>query len=62
LNCRQSVIARSDPIPLSCPDQQTLALTRAGADLVPELAALADHLCAAERKTLERLLKRLVER
>jgi len=49
---------------------QTLALTRAGAELVPELAALADrndaeffdHLSAAERRTLERLLKRLVER
>lgn len=49
---------------------QTLALTRAGAELVPELAALADrndaeffdHLSAAERRTLERLLKRMVER
>jgi DNA-binding MarR family transcriptional regulator len=49
---------------------QTLALTRQGTDLVPELAALADrndaeffdHLSGAERETLERLLKRMVER
>ena len=49
---------------------QTLALTRAGAELVPELAALADRndaeffdrLSAAERRTLERLLKRMAER
>ncbi len=48
---------------------QTLALTRAGTDLVPALAALADRndaeffasLSAAERRTLERLLKRTVE-
>ncbi len=48
---------------------QTLALTPRGTDLVPELAALADrndaeffdHLSAAERETLERLLKRMVE-
>jgi len=49
---------------------QTLALTPQGTDLVPRLAALADrndaecfhHLSASERETLERLLKRLVER
>jgi DNA-binding MarR family transcriptional regulator len=49
---------------------QTLALTPRGSVLVPELAALADqndkeffdHLRPAERSTLERLLKRLVER
>jgi DNA-binding MarR family transcriptional regulator len=49
---------------------QTLALTPQGTDLVPELAALADrndaeffdHLSGAERETLERLLKRMVER
>lgn len=48
---------------------QTLALTSQGARLVPELAALADcndaeffaPLSAAERKTLDRLLKRMVE-
>lgn len=48
---------------------QTLALTPRGADLVPDLAALADqneaeffaHLSAAERETLKRLLKRMVE-
>lgn len=48
---------------------QTLALTPGGVALVPELAALADrneaeffgHLSAAERETLERLLKRTVE-
>lgn len=48
---------------------QTLALTLRGADLVPGLAALADrndaeffdHLSAAERQALERLLKRMVE-
>jgi DNA-binding MarR family transcriptional regulator len=47
---------------------QTLALTAAGARLVPELAALADRndaeafgaLSAAERKTLDRLLQRIV--
>jgi DNA-binding MarR family transcriptional regulator len=49
---------------------QTLALTKRGTELVPELAALADrndaeffdHLSADDRKRLERLLKRLVER
>jgi DNA-binding MarR family transcriptional regulator len=49
---------------------QTLALTQRGMHLVPELAELADrndaeffdHLSAAERKRLEGLLKRLVER
>ena len=48
---------------------QTLALTPWGKSLVPELAALADQndaeffgdLTKAERETLERLLKRLVE-
>lgn len=48
---------------------QTLALTSRGGSLVPELAALADQndaeffgdLTKAERETLERLLKRLVE-
>ncbi len=48
---------------------QTLALTPRGSSLVPELAALADQndaeffggLSRAERETLERLLKRLVE-
>ncbi|WOJ88767.1 MarR family winged helix-turn-helix transcriptional regulator [Methylocapsa polymorpha] len=48
---------------------QTLALTPQGTDLAPELAALADrndaeffdHLSGAERETLERLLKRMVE-
>jgi DNA-binding MarR family transcriptional regulator len=48
---------------------QTLALTPEGASLVPELAALADQndaelfgcLTRAERESLERLLKRLVE-
>ena len=48
---------------------QTLALTPRGSGLVPELAALADQndaeffggLSRAERATLERLLKRLVE-
>jgi MarR family transcriptional regulator, lower aerobic nicotinate degradation pathway regulator len=47
---------------------QTLALTPQGRSLVPELAALADRndaeffgvLTAAEQKTLERLLKRLI--
>ncbi|RDJ27892.1 MarR family transcriptional regulator [Bosea caraganae] len=49
---------------------QTLALTGRGIELVPELAALADRndaeffecLTADERKILERLLKRMVER
>jgi DNA-binding MarR family transcriptional regulator len=49
---------------------QTLALTKRGNELVPELAALADrndaeffdHLSAGDRRRLERLLKRLVER
>jgi DNA-binding MarR family transcriptional regulator len=49
---------------------RTLALTPKGTELVPELAALADrndaeffdHLSGAERETLERLLKRIVER
>jgi DNA-binding MarR family transcriptional regulator len=49
---------------------QTLTLTARGASMVPALAGLADsneaeffqHLSAAERKTLQRLLKRLVER
>ncbi len=49
---------------------QTLALTKRGTELVPELAALADrndaeffdHLSAEDRRRLERLLKRLVER
>lgn len=49
---------------------QTLSLTPKGRALVPVLARLADaneeeffaHLTAAERKTLERLLKRMVER
>jgi DNA-binding MarR family transcriptional regulator len=49
---------------------QTLALTARGMSLTPELAALADrndaeffdHLSEAERKTLERLLRRMVER
>jgi DNA-binding MarR family transcriptional regulator len=48
---------------------QTLALTRRGTSMVPELAALADrndaeffdHLTGAERETLERLLRRIVE-
>lgn len=48
---------------------QTLALTARGMNLVPELAALADrndaeffdHLSAAERRTLERMLRRMVE-
>ena len=48
---------------------QTLALTAKGRALVPALAKLADaneaeffdHLSAAERKALERLLKRMVE-
>ena len=48
---------------------QTLALTQQGSDLVPELAGLADrndadffaYLSAAERKTLERILKRIAE-
>lgn len=48
---------------------QTLALTKRGSQLVPELAALADQndaeffdlLSDAERARLERLLKRLVE-
>ena len=49
---------------------QTLALTPRGSDLVPKLAALADrndaeffgHLTADEQETLERLLKRMIER
>ena len=49
---------------------QTLALTQHGADLVPDLAALADLndveffacLTGPERKTLEQLLKRMAER
>ena len=49
---------------------QTLALTVQGTSLVPSLAKLADgndreffgHLTDAERKALERLLKRMVER
>lgn len=49
---------------------QTLALTAKGAKLVPELAALADEndaaffgaLTATERKTLERLMKRMAAR
>ncbi len=48
---------------------QTLVLTSLGEDLVPRLAALADQndaaffdpLADAERETLERLLKRMVE-
>jgi DNA-binding MarR family transcriptional regulator len=48
---------------------QTLALTRGGAKMVPELARLADRndtaffelLSAGERATLEQLLKRMVE-
>jgi DNA-binding MarR family transcriptional regulator len=51
------------------PGAQTLALTPPGTDLVPELAALADRndaeffgqLSGTERRTLERLLKRMVE-
>jgi DNA-binding MarR family transcriptional regulator len=49
---------------------QTLALTNRGSALVPDLAALADRndaeffecLTTGERKTLERLLKRLAQR
>tara|TARA_R110000824_G_scaffold155226_5_gene327688 strand:+ start:2479 stop:2940 length:462 start_codon:yes stop_codon:yes gene_type:complete len=49
---------------------QTLALTDLGADLVPQLAALADqndaaffdHLSQGERQMLEQILKRIVER
>ncbi|MBN2971319.1 MarR family transcriptional regulator [Roseomonas aeriglobus] len=49
---------------------QTIALTGAGAVLVPKLAAIADandaetfgHLTAAERTTLDRLLRALVDR
>jgi DNA-binding MarR family transcriptional regulator len=49
---------------------QTLALTSRGDALVPELAALADrndaeffeHLTSSERRTLERILKRIVRR
>ena len=49
---------------------QTLALTRRGSSLVPELAALADQndaeffggLTGAEREMLDRLLKRLIGR
>jgi DNA-binding MarR family transcriptional regulator len=48
---------------------QTLALTQQGTSLVPALAALADQndaeffgrLSGVERKTLERILKRLAE-
>jgi DNA-binding MarR family transcriptional regulator len=48
---------------------QTLALTPSGLSLVPELAALADNndteffqrLTAAERESLERLLRRMAE-
>jgi len=48
----------------------SLSLTRRGTDLVPELAALADRndaeffdcLSGAERKSLDRILKRMVER
>jgi DNA-binding MarR family transcriptional regulator len=47
---------------------QTLALTAKGTNLVPELAALADrndaeffgHFSVADRRTLERLLKRMI--
>jgi DNA-binding MarR family transcriptional regulator len=49
---------------------QMLALTPAGRGLVPRLAAIADrndelffrHLSAAERRTLERLMRKLVEK
>lgn len=49
---------------------QTLELTTTGKKLVPEIMALADrndaeffgHLTAAERKTLERILLKLVDR
>lgn len=49
---------------------QTLALTKQGVDLVPELAALADRndadffdcLTGHERATLERLMRRLAKR
>jgi DNA-binding MarR family transcriptional regulator len=48
---------------------QTLALTRRGSEIVPELAAIADrndedffeHLSAHERSTLEQLLRGMVE-
>jgi DNA-binding MarR family transcriptional regulator len=67
------LIAKSLVVRKSSPEDgrsQTLALTRRGTDLVPALADLADrndaeffgHLPADERKRLEALLKRLVER
>jgi DNA-binding MarR family transcriptional regulator len=67
------LIAKSLIVRRSRPDDgrsQTLALTKRGTELVPELAELADcndaeffdHLSADERKRVERLLKQLVER
>lgn len=67
------LIAKSLLVRSANPDDgraQTLALTATGAELVPELAALADendaeffgHLSSADRATLERLLKDMVER
>ena len=67
------LIAKSLIMREASPDDgraQTLALTKRGIDLVPELARLADRndaeffacLTADEREGLERLLKRLVER
>lgn len=67
------LIAKSLLVRDASPDDgraQTLVLTAAGAGLVPELAALADendaeffgHLSSADRATLERLLKEMVER
>ena len=67
------LIAKALIVRATSPDDgraQTLALTSRGRKLVPELAALADRydaeffsdLSAAERRTLLRLLKRMVER
>jgi DNA-binding MarR family transcriptional regulator len=67
------LIAKSLIVRRSSPEDgrsQTLALTKRGTELVPELAEMADRndaeffdqLSADERKRLERLLRRLVER
>lgn len=67
------LIAKRLVVRTASPDDgrsQTLALTAAGEALLPDLAALADeneaaffdHLTPAERDTLERLLRRTVER
>jgi DNA-binding MarR family transcriptional regulator len=67
------LIAKSLVVRKSSPSDgraQTLSLTKRGAELVPDLAELADrndaevfgHLNAADRKRLEQMLRKLVDR